>query len=170
MLNQYVAIDHGDTVPHSYCRILQLAHNDRMTKQSYVNLDQFFTIEASHLELWGKDKGEPVRQLDTRSIEALEGVFLDFITRPRPTRTSTIRSPLDYRPEKQLTAVWLGVNDTRFVKPSRQCCAIAIVAPPTPPPTPPSTPPPTSPPKYQLITRANGAQRFQMSGMGIMGK
>jgi hypothetical protein len=166
MLNQYVAIEHDNTRPHSSLPVLRLANNAKLVKQSYINLDQFFTIEAAHLQKWRDGK----RQLDATSIKNLELAFLNFISKdrnitPRKAKPENyILSPLDYRQREQLTAQWLGVNDTRFVIPPRKDSAVAIVKPSTP--TPPSTPPP----KFPLCARANGAQLFQTSKMGMIGK
>lgn len=143
MLEQYIAIDHhGKTPQHSSLPVLRIADNN-MSKQTYVNLDQFFTIEAAHLLKWRDGK----RQLDTASIKNLEEAFLAFVDK-RLTRRLTqttmwttitpnfILSPIDYREPDELTADWLGVNDTRFIKPPRKDSAVAITPPQSPTPNP----------------------------------
>ena len=126
-----MAIDHGNTSPHSGVPVLRLANNETMRYQSYVHLDLFFTIETSHLAPWVAGN----LQLDITSIRSLEHAFVDFVSGVVPRHLShAIASPLDYRPRETLTMSWLGVNDHRFVKPARRSCAIAIASLPSPPP------------------------------------
>lgn len=136
MREQYLAIAHDNTTPHSNREVLKLAKNQKLAKQSYVNLDQFFTIEACHLQRWRQGQ----HQLDSASISSLEKALLDFIsgtTRRRHDVRNCVISPLDYHPPQCLTALWLGVRDVRFAPPSKKRAAIAICAPSGPPPSPP---------------------------------
>ena len=126
-----MAIDHNNSLPRSGLPVLRLANNEKMRYQSYVHLDQFFTIETSHPSPWATGS----LQLDRTSIRSLECAFADFVSGVAPRQPSgAVRSPLDYRPRETLTMLWMGVNDHRFVKPTGRGAVVAIVAPPSPPP------------------------------------
>ena len=147
MRQQYLSIGHHLTVPHSGQKLLGLDNGQKMLKQSYVHLDQFFEIETQYLESFYQNS----KRLDSQSVGYLQAQFRDFIggVIPRPRGRSPSPKGQNSRPSSPLglrrfTPTSLGVPDVPpqlitvtpvapwFVTPPARNCAIKIVAPQTP--------------------------------------
>ncbi|KAK5171263.1 uncharacterized protein LTR77_004407 [Saxophila tyrrhenica] len=105
--NKYLAVNHGNTKPHSDARVLGLEHGQRLTRQSYINLDSFFEIEMSELRPWHHDykrclDQESVRYLQSQLSEHIEAAWGIYA---RPAHNGCL-SPLD---RWLIHPSWLGL-------------------------------------------------------------
>ena len=124
------------TKPHDGLPVLDLECGRKMTKQTYLDMDQYFLIEAECLELWSDSQ----LQLSSASLAVLHGRLRAF-TLGRVRRASgklSPRSPIDYH---GVLPHLLGLNDSHaparlagpeppnFKKAPRANCALTIKRP-----------------------------------------